>query len=414
MIGKMAAILLVLLGLGLGALRAQEPGAILTTGSIAEAEAALSAKVKAGEGGDATRVALGLAQFLRAYEKVGATLYKYGLRTENASEALGMFAGQLMPENPTPEVATLAGLRAAADLWLKDLAQTEQTLAAVKDAEVKLVFVPGLLQIDPSGLGHPVSAVMLLANNGAAPTPNSPALRAVAFDRGDVTWLRGYLHMLMGLGEMVLAYDQQELFDTVGHMAFAKTNTPYQYLLTEDRNFDAAMEDFGMGMDPVFLDIIALIHLQRYALKEPERCPRALAHFEAMAKLSQEMWTQINAEVDDDREWIPNPRQNSVIGRKITEAQITAWKGVMVEVQSLLAGKTLLPFWRGTDEAVGINLRRVFLEPKAFDTILWIQGTAATPYLEAGKRTPLSQPNMMRQLSQAFGGNLWFFALWTN
>jgi len=35
----------------------------------------------------------------------------------------------------------------------------------------------------------------------------------------------------------------------------------------------------------------------------------------------------------------------------------------------------------------GVNLRRVFTEPREFDLVLWVQGTAAVPYLEAGEVT---------------------------
>jgi hypothetical protein len=33
----------------------------------------------------------------------------------------------------------------------------------------------------------------------------------------------------------------------------------------------------------------------------------------------------------------------------------------------------------------GVNLRRVLLEPRDFDLVLWLQGSAAMPYLEPGE-----------------------------
>ena len=67
---------------------------------------------------------------------------------------------------------------------------------------------------------------------------------------------------------------------------------------------------------------------------------------------------------------------------------------------ALLAGKRLLPFWRG-DPSRGVNLRRVFTEPRPFDLVLWVQGTAATPYLEKG---PLTKPEVWRRLRPGSGG----------
>ena len=55
--------------------------------------------------------------------------------------------------------------------------------------------------------------------------------------------------------------------------------------------------------------------------------------------------------------------------------------------------------------------RRVFTEPREFDLILWIQGTAAAPYLERGERTT---PEVWDRLRRVFGGEFIGFALWFN
>ena len=47
----------------------------------------------------------------------------------------------------------------------------------------------------------------------------------------------------------------------------------------------------------------------------------------------------------------------------------------------MIDGKKLVPHWRFTK---GFNLARVFDEPQPFDTVLWITGPAALPYLEDG------------------------------
>ena len=86
------------------------------------------------------------------------------------------------------------------------------------------------------------------------------------------------------------------------------------------------------------------------------------------------------------------------------------------EFEQILKGKKLLPYWRGkktTDR--GINLRRVFTEPRTFDPILWVQGTAATPYLEKGTLTKFTNGRFQEQLNGRFGGyGLIGFGLWFN
>ncbi len=89
---------------------------------------------------------------------------------------------------------------------------------------------------------------------------------------------------------------------------------------------------------------------------------------------------------------------------------VSSWLEFVEESEALLAGKRLIPFWRGKEER-GLNLRRVFIEPRAFDLVLWVQGTAATPYLEKG---PLTRAEVWTRLQQVFGGDLFGFAVWFN
>jgi hypothetical protein len=56
-------------------------------------------------------------------------------------------------------------------------------------------------------------------------------------------------------------------------------------------------------------------------------------------------------------------------------------------------------------------LKRVFFEPQTFDLVLWIQGSAAVPYLEEG---PSTSPAMWNRVQRVFGGQLGMFAVWFN
>jgi hypothetical protein len=80
------------------------------------------------------------------------------------------------------------------------------------------------------------------------------------------------------------------------------------------------------------------------------------------------------------------------------------------ESDDLLAGKRLAPFWRSKDKR-GINIRRVFTEPTRLDLVLWVQGTAATRYLEEGE---LTRQEVWAGIGRAFGGDFLGFALWFN
>jgi hypothetical protein len=57
----------------------------------------------------------------------------------------------------------------------------------------------------------------------------------------------------------------------------------------------------------------------------------------------------------------------------------------------------------------GINLKRVFEEPRTFDLVLWAHGVAAIPYLEEGE---LVTRETARSLSGAFQGRFLACAVW--
>ncbi|MGZ0172023.1 MAG: hypothetical protein ACKVHE_20965 [Planctomycetales bacterium] len=149
----------------------------------------------------------------------------------------------------------------------------------------------------------------------------------------------------------------------------------------------------------------------------------ALAHLESMIDLSRESWKLIQAETDDDHEWLPNPEQTGVIlNVRVRQEMIDGWHEFLNEMEHLLKGTKLIPFWRGTPGGMvagvvpinakyGINLRRVFNEPQRFDLVLWIQGTAAMPYLEEGDRTDMA---VWERLARVFGGEFFGFAIWFN
>ena len=148
----------------------------------------------------------------------------------------------------------------------------------------------------------------------------------------------------------------------------------------------------------------------------------ARGHLLEMMGTALESWTLILAETDDDHEWLPNPKQTGVLRIPVTSELIDGWHAVLVEMEDLLEGRKLVPFWRDhvrifsppadiPREGRGINLKKVFLEPREFDLILTIQGSAMLPYVERGT---LSHPETWNNLTQVFRGQFFGFAVWFN
>ena len=94
-----------------------------------------------------------------------------------------------------------------------------------------------------------------------------------------------------------------------------------------------------------------------------------------------------------------------------TERTLAAWTHVLDESESILDGRKLLPFWRGEAKDRGFNVKKFLTEPKDFDFILFIHGTGALSYVERGDVTSVER---WGQFQDAFGGDLFSFAIWFN
>lgn len=376
----------------------------LFKGDLAGGEKALNEAIKKSPDADDLKFQLGALQFIRAVERLSQTLYGYGF-----NEQVGMMSGMIgipVPHQPKPKTISYDDCRKIMETWLADLQRAEATLAQVKQADVKMPLHFAMIRLDFDGDGTAAedeSIWRVFARLGGAPTPEGSAALVFDFDRADALWLRGYCHLLMALDEFVLAYDFRELFERTGHLIFAKVKSPYEYLHSGPKIFEMSGVDIA--------DVIAFVHLLNFPLKDAARTKSALAHLQSMTALSRDMWKIVMAETDDSHEWIPNPKQATVIpGGNVTEEMTRDWTLFLDEIDAILAGKKLIPFWR-SDDGRGINLRRVLSEPQPFDLVLWIQGSAAAPYLEKG---PITTPEVWQRLQRTFQGNFIGFAVWFN
>jgi hypothetical protein len=358
------------------------------------------------------RFSLGMAHFLGAIEYMVQSWYQYGLRVDNLGMAAGVpFLRLPLPENPDPDVFTNEDFRRVLQGMVARLEAADSTLADI-DENVKLVVQFDQLRLDLDGDGSATDAERLWSiyttlNQMAAGMGEEPPPLAIAFDNGDVHWLRGYSNLLAALLETWLAVDNQELFDNGAHLFFPNVETPFDIL-----NNRAVLNDDFIPIETTIVDTIALVYLTlRLEIEEPERLEKAIMHLENVAAQSRLSWASILAETDNDREWIPNSKQQSVVPVNLTPEMVDGWQTFLDEFEGILAGEILLPYWRVQTPNVGINFRRAFLETRTFDVILWLQGSAAQPYLEEGEVT---QPETWQRLNDLFGGNFVGFAFWIN
>lgn len=101
---------------------------------------------------------------------------------------------------------------------------------------------------------------------------------------------------------------------------------------------------------------------------EPARLDQFRLHFIQVAQLNRETWKLIRAETDNDHEWLPSSKQESVLRMPVREEMIDAWLAAVTEVEALLEGKKLMANIGKTDEedmGKGINVKKLLEDPPA-------------------------------------------------
>ncbi|MEZ6058807.1 MAG: hypothetical protein R3C19_00430 [Planctomycetaceae bacterium] len=395
----------------------------LLKGRLADGAESLQEAIRLNPDDQQARFSLGVVQFLQAVEGLGRDQYRYGLLA-GRGRALP-FMRLPIGENEDPEQVSYQKARQILIDLQQRLRQAEQTLAAIKASGVKLPLKIADAKLDFNGDGigtdsESVWAVMqtlqqTARNQELPPTPDM----TITFDDADAVWLRGYCHVLLALSDMVLAYDWQDQFERTAHLFYPNVDSPYEFLAEEGTG-----QFWGFNGQNI-LDLIAWLHTVNYEVTEPDRMRSALDHMETVIRLSRRSWELIQTETDDENEWIPNEKQTAAIpGLQVAQQVITGWHEFLDELEAILAGKKLVPFWRGIrggfgpwdqnfprNPKLGLNVRRMFTEPTRFDLALWAQGTALVPYLEEGD---IIEPKEWQTMMEQFRGNFFQFALWFN
>jgi hypothetical protein len=382
----------------------------LKGGHLAAAQEALTKHLSTNRQDDLARFQLGSVEFFAAIEGLAQDSYRYGLRPTGA---LVPFLRTPIKENPNPEAITYDDARKMIERFVAQVEHAEATLSPIKDSNLSWDLDLTAVRLDMNGDGEADpdetlwSIFRQFTQRGpeAAATPES---FPVGLDSADVHWLRGYCHLLAALGDMILAYDHQRLFDYTAQLFFAKPETPFAAVLIRQDSSDVPTSPWDQEG---IMDAIAFIHLANFSVRDPELLGEARDHLLAMIQSSRKSWELIEAETDNNHEWIPGPHQKSVVeGVTINKEQVAAWRRFLDEADDVLNGKKLVPFWRGSS-GKGVNLMKVFTEPKDFDLVLWVQGSGAVPYLETGEVT---SPETWAGFQRAFRGNFIGMAIWIN
>src|SRR5215212_2217884 len=217
--------------------RAQDPVALaqehLYAGTLAAGETALAALSERSPADDNARFGLAGVQFMRAVERLAQALHRHGL--EAPRSGLVPILRLPVPRNPRPAPLTYEGFRAILQNFVDDLARVDATLGEGGLAQAKLPIDLARIRLDLNGDGT-VADDELFWNILAGVDPRARGVKpesfVAAFDAGDAHWLKGYTHLLRGIGEFWLAHDFRPMFDQGINLRRA---------ILEHKNFDLVM-----------------------------------------------------------------------------------------------------------------------------------------------------------------------------
>lgn len=342
---------------------------------------------------------------LGALHTLDAVQYMLHVRYDNYSGRLPLVPGgrTALRVNPNSEFDPAfieIGLTGA----LERLAEAERALEDISDDEFALTIDLDdvWFDVDKDGARAPDESMgMFMAGFFDVQQAAQTDLPIVQFDRADAQWLLAYTRVMQGMAEMVLSVDPTAAITKV----------------TEGSD---RMRELGVvERDPLFrdeniMDTIAIFVTALHGQPDQARTQKALTHFQGMIAANKEFWRLVALEEDDQAEWLPNTDQTSAFGVPVTQEVADGWQDVLAELDAVLAGEALVPFWRiegrGTTQ-VGININKLLTAPGDFDLLLMVHGAAFAPFMEKGRVVDL---DVMERFSDMTGGQAGLFALWFN
>ena len=352
---------------------------------------------------DAETFAYGGVLFLRAIEGSFQERWTLGL-----TDRTGMLPLLRLPlqDNPNPapfDPAAIVTLFSHAEARLVAAQATLAAIPETSDFAVEISLADIWFDVNANatrnpgeGIGEILGAAVGAGSGDGTATP----LPVIRFDVADAAWTAAYANLLAGFCDLVRAYDPTEP-------------------LTRVLSARATMEAIGPVTPDPFLggsggldgiDLIAAVLATLDQTPDGAMMTAAHAHFLAMIAENRQFWTRVARESDNDREWLPNDRQASALGIDVPQATGPSWLAVLNDLEAVLKGDKLVPYWR-VGAPAGVNVGRIFTDPRPIDLAGWIQGWAALPYLEKG---PLLDSQSLDAFDMLTSGQAPLFALYLN
>ncbi len=366
-------------------------------------------------------LALAMTQFLAGIE---AGLHDRWTVGHSQDSILPLFRLPIAPNpNPAPfDPALVETVFGNLDTRMEDARATLSRIPA--EGDIGLVLRPDDLWFDINGSGSRDEGEAILAvgetflaqprdnlDTGVMETSQLPKIDGIRFDRADVSWLTAYTHLLSGIADMVRAFQPTPVIDRVmkGRMAMLEKGI--------FAPLDGVVSDGGTNSYPNEIDMVAMVLLTLRQQPVPEFTRSGRGHFLSMVAENRRFWTEVAAETDNDREWIPNSKQTPALGPSFPEGMDVAWLAVLDDAEKLLKGELLVPYVEfivGTSRnaaTTGFDLAAWLEDPAPVDLVEWLHGMGLEPWLRQG---PLVTAQSLTAFEELVSGNGVLFAIWFN
>jgi hypothetical protein len=366
--------------LGLPGLRSHAAAPESLNGYLREGRVSAGLTAYANPSNDEQRFALAMLQTLDGLQKFSAGMSKLGIRRDTARHL--PFFRVAMPDVDQTKISTASPAEIAKlfTQFRAALRQANKTLTGVgtNDFVVEVNLSKVRLDLDGDGVCGPeetlLSSLSQVAGFGRGPQEGDDLV--VRFDSADAAWLQGYTHFLSGFVDLLLAYDWSPVWNQCAHRLFYKPEPM------------PAIARFTSGArSPEWVDFIAAVHDMRLQLVEKDGVGRARDEFKSMIACSRVCWQRALAETDNNKEWLPSPKQTDLRSAKITQAEVDGWMQVLDEMEQIASGRKLLPHWR-FNPGMGVNVDKLVQSPPQLDLVLADSGFRIDSLLRrgAGKR----------------------------
>ena len=121
-------------------------------------------------------------------------------------------------------------------------------------------------------------------------------------------------------------------------------------------------------------------------------------------------WSRLSQETDNEREWIPNATQTSLLPLTIPNGVPEAWQAILSDVEDVLKGNLLITHPL-LPPGHGISIPAYVENPSPLSLVDWIHGISAYPYAAKGPRLTEQSWNAFQRLTN---GNPSGFAIFFN